>query len=119
MGSIEVEKVLVEELEPVLDILAALLSGLVDLCVELDKGRQDELLEIVGEGEVTVAEVDALVLDGLERLSQRSAVVSQKSFELFVQGRTQIGERGEEGYGRKEWAVFVFSIKRGFVTVLC
>ena len=91
---------LVKELEAVLDILAALLSGLVDLCVELDKGRQDELLKIVGEGEVAVAEVDALVFDGLERLSQRSAVVSQESLELFVQGRTQIGGRGEEG--RKE-----------------
>ena len=86
VGSIEVEKVLVEELEPVLDILATLLSGLVDLRVELDKGRQDELLEIVGEGEVTIAEIDALALDGLERLSQRSAVVSQESIELFVRG---------------------------------
>lgn len=104
VGSIEVEKVLVEELEPVLDILAALLSGLVDLSVEFDKGRQDELLEIVGEGEVAVTKVDALVLDGLERFSQGSTVVSQKSVELFVQGRKQIGGRGEEGRkeGRKE-----------------
>jgi hypothetical protein len=69
MGSIEVKEVFVKELEPVFDILAALLSGLVDLCVEFDKGRENQLLEIVGEGEVTVAEIDALVLDGLERLS--------------------------------------------------
>lgn len=84
MGSIKVEEVFVKESEPVFDILAALLSSLVDLCVEFDKGREDELLEIVGEGEMAVAEIDTLILDGLERLSQRSAVVSEKSFELFM-----------------------------------